>query len=94
MRSFGDGLLCDDFAPSRRDVVKYGAATAISAAVIPVHRVLAAENANSRLRSHALGPGTRLACGGRRPNASLVNIRDRHFHRAVDHRGFTDFSAF
>jgi hypothetical protein len=47
MRSFGDGLLCDDFAPSRRDVVKYGAATAISAAVIPVHRVLAAENANT-----------------------------------------------
>ena len=43
MTSFGD-YFCD-LAPSRRDVVKGGAAAAISAAVIPLSRVLAAENA-------------------------------------------------
>ncbi len=45
MTAFGDGF--DDLAPSRRDVVKYGTATAISAAVMPVSRLLAAESAGT-----------------------------------------------
>jgi len=47
MRTFGDSFSCDDYAPSRRDVVKYGAATAIAAAVTPVGRILAAENVST-----------------------------------------------
>jgi 3',5'-cyclic AMP phosphodiesterase CpdA len=47
MRTFGDNFSCDDYAPSRRDVVKYGAATAIAAAVTPVGRIFAAENVST-----------------------------------------------
>jgi hypothetical protein len=59
MTSFGD-YFCD-LAPSRRHVVKGGAAAAISAAVIPLSRVLAAENAATvsgavyEIRSGAVG---------------------------------------
>ncbi len=47
MRSFGDNLSSNDLAPSRRDVVTYGAAAAIAAAVTPVGRLLAAESAGT-----------------------------------------------
>ncbi|HKM88898.1 MAG TPA: calcineurin-like phosphoesterase family protein [Xanthobacteraceae bacterium] len=47
METFGDSFSCDDLAPSRRDVVKYGAAAAISAAVIPVSAALAAANSGT-----------------------------------------------
>ena len=47
MTSGGNGHFSDDFAPSRRDVVKYSAATAITTAIIPVGRILAAERAST-----------------------------------------------
>ena len=43
MKTIGDTFVCDDLKPSRRDVVKYGAAAAVSATVDPVGRLLAAE---------------------------------------------------
>jgi hypothetical protein len=45
MTSARNNLSSYDLAPSRREVVKYGAAAAISAASIPAHRLLAAEAA-------------------------------------------------
>jgi hypothetical protein len=45
MTSAGNNLCCDDFAPSRRDVVKYGAA--IATAIIPAGAVLAANSAST-----------------------------------------------
>ena len=55
MRSFGDNLSSDnlssdDLAPSRREVVTYGAAAAIAAAVTPVSR-----SPCRRKRRHGLG---------------------------------------
>ena len=45
MTSARNDLSSDDRAPSRRELVKYGAAAAISAATIPAHRLLAADAA-------------------------------------------------
>ena len=47
MTSFGNGVASDDLAPSRRDVVTYGTAAAIAAAVAPVGHALAAANAGT-----------------------------------------------
>src|SRR6266566_3651636 len=67
MTSARNDLSSDDRAPSRRGVVKYGAAAAISAAIIPAHRLLAAEtttvsgivyeNHSSALRRQVSDPG-------------------------------------
>ena len=42
MTPFGNRFPCDDFKPSRREVMKYGAAAAVSAAIVPSGPVLAA----------------------------------------------------
>jgi 3',5'-cyclic AMP phosphodiesterase CpdA len=47
MTSFADGVANDDLALSRRDVVTYGTAAAIAAAVAPVGNALAAANAGT-----------------------------------------------
>jgi hypothetical protein len=47
MTSFADGVANDDLALSRRDVVTYGTAAAIAAAVAPVGHALAAANAGT-----------------------------------------------
>jgi hypothetical protein len=67
MTSARNNLSSYDLAPSRREVVKYGAAAAISAASIPTHRLLAAEaatvsgivyeNRSGSLRRQANDPG-------------------------------------
>jgi hypothetical protein len=67
MTSARNNLSSYDLAPSRREVVKYGAAAAISAASIPAHRLLAAEaatvsgivyeNRSGSLRREANDPG-------------------------------------
>jgi N terminal of Calcineurin-like phosphoesterase len=47
MTNLGDGVANDDLAPSRRDVVTYGTAAAIAAAVAPVGHALAAASAGT-----------------------------------------------
>ena len=47
----------------------------------------------ARHRSHALAPGDRLARGRRRRDAAVVNVRDRHFHRALARRGAADVGS-
>jgi len=42
MTPFGNRFACDDFQPSRREVMKYGAAAAVSAAIVPPGPALAA----------------------------------------------------
>jgi C terminal of Calcineurin-like phosphoesterase/N terminal of Calcineurin-like phosphoesterase/Calcineurin-like phosphoesterase len=47
MASFGDDVSDDDFAPSRREVVKGAAASVVAAAVTPASRVFAAAGADT-----------------------------------------------
>ena len=62
MTGFGDGFANDDGAPSRRDVVKYGAAAAIAAAVAPAATALAAAMpAQSRALFMRTAPAARAA---------------------------------
>jgi len=68
MTSAGNNFSCDSFALSRRDVVKYGAAAAVSTATMPISPILAAtdpptvsgtvyENRSGGIHRQASDPG-------------------------------------